>query len=298
MYKSIFIRSGFRGPISKTIYTARNYSTRSANDSPLKHLKLKHPKWINWKTTTAFFLLGSYMAYNETLFNYYESFTSLDENDPNAHIIPLQLEYNLKNHPIYQELTHPKNAQYWYKLLSWENLDRNVLDNQSKIKSQDEYHEPTLTNRTLAKPGGILIKPVIFHNIETDEGVTMVHVGYRLCGYPFIVHGGIIATLLNETFKRNASLSQSTTSNLKDDFKVENLTINYKRPTFANQFLIVKTRKKESPLNDDKTIVLESVIENLKGKVLVKSQALLHDTGRATNRIKAEKSSFKKWFGF
>ena len=114
------------------------------------------------------------------------------------------------------------------------------------------------------KPGGILIKPVIFHNIETDEGVHIVHAGYRLCGYPFIIHGGIIATLLNETFKRNASLSKYTTSNLKDDFKVENLTINYRRPTLANQFLIVKTKKKESPENDNRTIVLESVIEDSK----------------------------------
>ncbi|EGW31119.1 uncharacterized protein SPAPADRAFT_63043, partial [Spathaspora passalidarum NRRL Y-27907] len=180
----------------------------------------------------------------------------------------MQLEYKLKSLPIYQKLIHPKNAHQWYKLSSWENLDRNILDNKSSIKDQSEYHEPTLTNHTLAKPGGILIKPVIFHNIETDEGVTIIHVGYRLCGYPFIIHGGMIATLLNETFKRNASLSKFTTSNLKDDFKVENLTINYRAPTFANQFLVIKTRKKESPENNDKTIVLESVIETKKGKVL------------------------------
>lgn len=107
---------------------------------------------------------------------------------------------------------------------------------------------------------------------------------------------GIIATLLNETFKRNASLSKYTTSNLKDDFKVENLTINYRRPTLANQFLIVKTKKKESPENDNRTIVLESVIEDSKGKVLVKSEALLHDTGRATNRIKENEKSKKSWW--
>ncbi|KAI3404761.2 hypothetical protein KGF56_002464 [Candida oxycetoniae] len=224
-------------------------------------------------------------------------------NDENNKLLPLQLEYKLKNLPIYQKLAHPKNNHQWYKLLSWENLDRNILDNRNgdndtrlKVTNQDEYHKPELTNHTLQKPGGILIKPVTFHNIETDEGVTIVHVGYRLCGYPFIVHGGIIATLLNETFKRNASLNQKTSSNLKDDFKVENLTINYKSPTFANQFLIVKTKTKESDRNDKKNILLESVIEDAKGKVLVKSTALLRNTGRATNRNKQQKVVVKRWW--
>ena len=281
----------------KRLQFFRSFATRSSFDSPFDHLpKLNNRSWFNWKTTTAFFLLGSYLAYNETLFNYYEKYTEIDEKDPNIKILPMQLEYKLKNLPIYQQLAHPKNSHQWYKLQSWENLDRNILDNQTQVKKQDEYQEPTLTNQTLNKPGGILIKPVIFHNIETDEGVHIVHAGYRLCGYPFIIHGGIIATLLNETFKRNASLSKYTTSNLKDDFKVENLTINYRRPTLANHFLIVKTKKKESPENDNRTIVLESVIEDSKGKVLVKSEALLHDTGRATNRIKENEKSKKSWW--
>ncbi|KAI5958714.1 uncharacterized protein KGF55_005712 [Candida pseudojiufengensis] len=280
----------------------RPYATRLAEDSPFDHLpKHTNKKWINWKTTTLFFLLGSYLSYNETLFNLYESMTSIDYDDsiPKNNTIPiLKLEYQLKNLPIYQKLNHPKNNHQWYKLSSWENLDRNVLDNQdfksnTSIKNQDEYKKPELTNQTLNKPGGILIKPVTFHNIDTDEGISIIHAGYRLCGYPFIIHGGIIATLLNETFKRNASLNQSTTSNLKDDFKVENLTINYKNPTFANQFLIIKTKQKPSPENDKRTIVLESIIENSKGKVLVKSEALLHDTGRASKKsLQAAKKSW------
>ena len=48
----------------------------------------------------------------------------------------MQLEYQLKNLPIYQQLAHPKNSHQWYKLLSWENLDRNILDNQTKIKTK------------------------------------------------------------------------------------------------------------------------------------------------------------------
>ncbi|KAK6456935.1 HotDog domain-containing protein [Scheffersomyces xylosifermentans] len=299
-------RNSYRlGGVAKT----RNYGTRSEHDSPFDHMIFRKKPWISWKTTVIFFAFGSFLAYNETLFNTYEKFTTLDEKDShNNDILPMQLEYKLKNLPIYQQLSHPKNADKWFKLQSWENLDHNVLDNstvytnederrEKAVKVQNEYREPTLTTSTLAKPGGILIKPVIFHNIETNEGVTIVHAGFRLCGYPFIIHGGMIATLLNETFKRNASLTSETSSNLKDDFKVENLTINYKYPTFANQFLIVKTRKKESVENDKKTIRLVSVIEDTKGRTLVKSEALLHDTGRATNWIK-EKEKNKSWIPF
>jgi acyl-coenzyme A thioesterase PaaI-like protein len=293
-------RTSFRGTIVTNNLRLRLghrfYGTRSVNDSPFDHLPFREKPWIRWKTTAFFFLLGSLVAYNETLFNIYESVTTLDEDDHFVtEMLPLQLDYKLKHLPIYEELSHPSNSRKWYKLQSWENLDRNVLDKHdgAQVKTQNEYHTPSLTTHTLAKPGGILIKPVIFHNIETNEGVTIVHMGHRLTGYPFLVHGGIIATLLNETFKRNASLSLETTSNLKDDFKVENLTISYKAPTVSNQFLIVKTKQKESvPCEDRKTITLESTIESQKGKVLVKGTAVLHDTGRATDIMKAEN---KKW---
>lgn len=296
--KSIF--RGLKGQLWKQL-GVRRYGTRSINDSPFDHLPKRHSKWINWKTTGFFFVLGSAAAYNEVLFNMYERFTAIDENDyANTELLPRQLEYKLKQLPIYQELTHPKNSTKWYKLESWENLDRNILDKQDRndikpekvIKNQADYHKPSLTN-TIAKPGGILIKPVIFFNIDTNESVTIVHVGHRLTGYPFLVHGGIIATLLNETFKRNASLTSETKSNLRDDFKVENLTINYYSPTFSNQFLIVKTKQKPGTTCDDKkTINLVSTLESQTGTVCVKGSALLHDTGRATNALKAEN---KKW---
>ncbi|CAK9441557.1 uncharacterized protein LODBEIA_P54250 [Lodderomyces beijingensis] len=300
---------------NRTTQLLRHYATRSGNVSPLAHLPPRRPnkRWINWYTTTAFLLLGGFISYRETLFDYYESYTHIDERDPKYKLLPIQLEFKLKNLPIYQTLAHPRNHQ-WFKLSSWENLDRNVLDNQSAtatpaknsennsntspaVTVQDEYHVPELTNQTLAKPGGILIKPVTFHNIQTDENVTIVHAGYRLCGYPFIIHGGIIATLLNETFKRSASLNQHTLSNLKGDFMVENLVINYKSPTFANQFLIVKTKMKDGVSLGGKVVELESVIEDQRGKVLVRSSAVLRDTGRATVLSReADKKKKKTWW--
>ncbi|CAH2352741.1 uncharacterized mitochondrial membrane protein Fmp10p [[Candida] railenensis] len=270
----------------------RQFATRGEFDSPFDHLPKRAPKsWFNWKTTALFFVGGSYLAYNETLFDLYSDYTDSSADDQSTR---LKLEYELKNLPIYEKLAYPKKGENWVQMKSWENLDKNVLEAPYKIKTEEEYSKPALTNKILAQKGGIAVEPVIFHNIDTDEGVTIVHVGYRLCGYPFLVHGGMLATLLNETFKRNASLSSSTSSNIKGDFKVENLSISYRYPSLANQFLIIKTRPSNNDNDDPKHIHLSGVILSQNGKTLVKSDALLVDTGRESNKIKAAKK--KSWW--
>lgn len=284
--------------ISSLLVSRRNYGVRSEFDSPFDHLPKTNKPFISWKATSVFLLFGAYLAYDETLYDWYYDFTHADETNS---LTAIQLEYRLKNLPIYQKLTKSSVSDKWVKLETWENLDRSVLENHktvSRAKHEEEYTKKSLTNSILAQPGGILIKPVIFHNVETDEGVTIVHAGYRLCGYPFMIHGGMIATLLNETFKRNASLCGDTSSSLKEDFMVENLTISYKRPSIANQFFVVKTRKKDEQDNDPKSVALESVIESQNGKVLVKGEAVLRDTGRASGLMENRHRSRSKWFSF
>lgn len=300
--KSLLIRQGHKHAfganiIKNSLGSRRSYGVRSEFDSPFDHLPKTNKTYVSWKATALFFLIGTYLAYDETFYDWYYDFTHADEKNASTAI---QLEYRLKNLPIYQKLTKSIGSDKWIKLETWENLDRSVLENHetvSRTKQEEEYTKKTLTNSILAQPGGILIKPVIFHNVETDEGVTIVHAGYRLCGYPFMIHGGMIATLLNETFKRNASLCSDTSSELKDDFKVENLTISYRAPSIANQFFVVKTKKKDIQDNDLKSVALESVLESQDGKVLVRSEAVLRDTGRASGLIKDSQKP-RKWFSF
>lgn len=278
----------------KNSNSVRQYATRGEFDSPFDHLpKRKRKTLFNWKTSVLFFVAGSYLAYNETLFDLYSEFTDSSTDDQSTR---LKLEYELKNLPIYEKLAYPKKGENWVQMKSWENLDRNILDASINIKKEDEYSRPALTNSILAQKGGIAIEPVIFHNVDTDEGVTIIHVGYRLCGYPFLVHGGILATLLNETFKRNASLSNSTNSNIKGDFKVENLSISYKYPSLANQFLIIKTKPTDNSQNDPKHLHLTAQICSQNGKTLVKSNALLIDTGRELDKIRAKKGNMWGWW--
>lgn len=254
------------------------------------------PSFFNWKTLTIFFAAGSALAYSEAIFEQYAKYTEVKEDPVEA----VQLDFRLRTHPLYEKLVHPVTGKDWIKLRSWENLDRNVLDGNLQnvlVRTQQEYQKPQLTNHTLAAAGGIAVKPVIFHNTKTDETVTFVHLGYRLCGYPFIIHGGMLATLLNETFKRNASLSSTTLSQLKTDYKVETLSILYRAPSFANQFFIVKTQPLEVEGSASDLYNVTSVIESEKGKVLVRSEALLRNTGRGTQLRQQEQSKLGgNWF--
>lgn len=275
----------------------RQISIRKIGGIPGKPFNgFRQPPFLSWKTVAVFTVMGASVAYSEVLFEQYCSFTHLDDTDP---MLPVRLEYELKNLPLFQKLTNPRLSKNWIRLNTWENLDRNVLESKSgepMVKDQSEYKLTSLTNKTLAKAGGILVQPAIFHNVANDETISIVHMGHRLCGYPFIIHGGMIATLLNETFKRNASLASSNASTLKDDFKVEDLSISYKRPAIAYQFFVVKTRRTEGDSGGKNSILLESVIESESGKILVESKAVLRNTGRAS-MLSCEKQA-SKWVLF
>ncbi|CCE73249.1 Piso0_000279 [Millerozyma farinosa CBS 7064] len=258
----------------------RGYVTRSEFDSPFQYIPKRKKPFISWKLASFGFGIGAFLAYNETLFNLYQSYTSVDQNDPS---LPLKLIYELKHLSLYEKLAHPKNDQ-WELIQTWEGFEKNILNSQELPDGSSHGNKDPLTDGVLAKPGAILIKPVVFHNKKSNQNVTFVHTGYKLCGYPFLVHGGVVATLLNESFKRNASLSSETSSKYKEDYKVENLEITYKYPTFANQFLIIKTQQKPDTVSDSNNILLEAVIESQKGDILVKSEARLKNTGRYSKR--------------
>lgn len=80
-------------------------------------------------------------------------------------------------------------------------------------------------------------------------------------GHDGIIHGGLLATILDEALARTAFM------NLPSKIGVTaNLDINYKLPTKADQFIVVKTRIAE--VKGRKATVIGQV-EDLNGKILV-----------------------------
>lgn len=236
----------------------------------------------NWRLCTFAFACGCLASYNEAVLELYSGYASMKHKSVN----PVKLEFESKQLSIYQS----SSQAGFQKLRSWENLDRSIVKGNegSSLGELTLRERPSLTNSTLAKAGGIAIEPTLFHDKASNSTVTIVHVGDKLCGYPFLVHGGMLATILNESFKRNASLSTHSKTKLKDDFMVSKLSISYKAPSLANQFLIVKTHSSKSSF--DSPICSDASIETADGTVLVKSEAEVIETGRASKLMAQRRS--------
>ena len=94
-----------------------------------------------------------------------------------------QVETTLHSLPIVQRLSQDKD---WIKTIGI-----------FPIPAEDVPHH--LTVGVLAGTGRITVKPVTFYNDKTKEFVVVMHVGQDLCGHRGLVHGGFLATMLDES---------------------------------------------------------------------------------------------------
>lgn len=104
----------------------------------------------------------------------------------------------------------------------------------------NRHQNDLLVTNSLSTPGGIAITPKFYYNPVTRETVGIYHLGMKLTGYPFIVHGGILATVMEDLMQEAVKILRS-----KPGEKAKELTLSYKMPTFANQFVTVRTTKVE-----------------------------------------------------
>jgi acyl-coenzyme A thioesterase PaaI-like protein len=63
----------------------------------------------------------------------------------------------------------------------------------------------SLTSGTLRGPGKLALPPLVRAKRDEGESFVFVHVGRGLCGHDGIIHGGLLATLLDETLARTVS---------------------------------------------------------------------------------------------
>jgi acyl-coenzyme A thioesterase PaaI-like protein len=121
------------------------------------------------------------------------------------------------------------------------------------------------TAGALRGPGKLALMPMVMSRYDESEAVVIVHVGRGLCGHDGIVHGGLLATLLDE------SLARTAINNLPDKIGVTaNLSINYRAPTFADQFIVMKIRLNEK---NGRKVRVSGRVEDLKGNLLVEANA-------------------------
>ncbi|TFL01443.1 HotDog domain-containing protein [Pterulicium gracile] len=128
---------------------------------------------------------------------------------------PLDLESELQSLPLLK--SHRALAPSFYELRAYADVPPHRRANH-------------LSAHTLSGPGKLGVAPLVRCKEDDSECVVFVHLGEGLCGHQGIVHGGLMATLLDE------ALSRTACNNLPSKVGVTaNLTIEYRAPTKADQ---------------------------------------------------------------
>jgi len=130
-------------------------------------------------------------------------------------------------------------------------------------------HDPSphnLTASVLRGPSKLAIRPVVFAKDDESEAVLVLHLGRSLCGHDGIIHGGLIATIFDESLARNALL------NLPSKIGVTaTLSLSYKKPTMADQWVVIRTKLDRL---DGRKAEVYGVLEGENGEVLCSATAL------------------------
>ncbi|OBZ77278.1 hypothetical protein A0H81_01640 [Grifola frondosa] len=173
--------------------------------------------------------------------------------DPSAIAYVAELEDSLHNLPLLNAHRVQDDADQWYETRPYLNIP-------------EERRVNSLTAGALKGPGKLALPPLVRSRYDHTESWIFLHVGRGLCGHEGVVHGGLLATLLDESLARTALL------NLPDKVGVTaNLTLNYRAPTRADQFIVIKTRLQDV---NGRKVRVTGTIEDMQGVVLVEASAL------------------------
>ncbi|KAI1784974.1 Thioesterase/thiol ester dehydrase-isomerase [Ganoderma leucocontextum] len=177
----------------------------------------------------------------------------LHPDDPAALAHIAELEEAIRHLPVLEAHRTRTEKGEWYETRPYLNLP-------------EERRVNSLTAGALKGPGKLAIPPLVRARHDAKENWVFIHVGRALCGHEGVIHGGLLATLLDETLARVALL------NLPEKVGVTaNLNINYKAPTRADQFIVIKVRLDEAQGRKSR---VSGVVEDMAGTVLAEASAL------------------------
>jgi adenylylsulfate kinase len=103
------------------------------------------------------------------------------------------------------------------------------------LKIPPSWRKHNLTGGTLCGPGKMAIPPFSWTERDGKSYVQITHVGTDLCGHMGIIHGGFLATMLDEGLAR--CCFPVLPFNVGMTAKLE---INYKAPAMADQYLVLR----------------------------------------------------------
>ena len=112
-----------------------------------------------------------------------------DPESPEALAYTADLERALQSLPLLQSLRTAPDADSWYEVRPYSRFP-------------EERRVNSLSAGALRGPGKLALMPMVRARWDETEAVAIVHVGRGLCGHDGIIHGGLLATLLDESLAR------------------------------------------------------------------------------------------------
>ena len=167
----------------------------------------------------------------------------------------LMVEYLAKQAeklPIVQSLSSDPN---------WE-----ATDAYQPVALEDRPHR--ISTGALGGARGIGGYQRLFHNKESGEVVNVVWFGGAVAGWPGITHGGLIATVMDETLGRVAIHRFPARTGV-----TANLNLNYLKPAITNSFYVIRALPEVERATDTKQWVYGR-LETLDGTVCVEGRGL------------------------
>ncbi|KAI9029756.1 HotDog domain-containing protein [Phycomyces nitens] len=145
-------------------------------------------------------------------------------------------------------------------------LDRDMFEIEAygHLKGSAKLH--SLTASTLRGKGKLIVAPVIFYNKSMTQVTIVCHLGTELCGHDGIIHGGMLATLLDEVLACVAFPALPNNIGF-----TANLNIDYRKPVKSDQWVVL--RGKLDRLDGRKAFV-EAWIEDLEGTKMTEAKSL------------------------
>ena len=133
----------------------------------------------------------------------------------------LEVDDFIRNHPLARSLR----------------ANPDFKESRPHMKIPEALRSHSLTGGTLIGPGKILVPPLVWSEKGGKSLVSISYLGSDLCGHPGVIHGGLLATILDEGLARCCFPALPNKVGM-----TANLNINYRKPAPAGAFVVLRAK--------------------------------------------------------
>lgn len=124
-------------------------------------------------------------------------------------------------------MTHPLAQKY--------RNNPDFAESRPHMKIPEQLRDRHLIAGSLLGPNRVVVPPLVFLEENGKEMIAITYLGQEVCGHPGIVHGGLLATMLDE------GLGRCCFPVLPNGIGVTaNLSIDYKKPVMADNYIVLR----------------------------------------------------------